>query len=267
MTTRTRTPAAASAWVRALVSGPERPAEVVHAGADAVYLDVAGSCLGVMSAGATAVPCGLLTTLPAVDALVSSSRTGRVGAGRVALGDHDVVPTRLVDASVPRLSGAQVERAARILGPVVAGRTAAAREELADDALERLAGGDAAAVGALLGRGSGLTPLGDDVLAGWLATAAAADALTTDAPAAALLAEVARGARAATTLLSATLLDCAARGDVLPEYRRLLLDLADPRDPSPVASVDALVAVGHTSGAGLALGTSLALRHLASRSA
>jgi len=73
-------------------------------------------------------------------------------------------------------------------------------------------------------------------------------------------------ARSMTTLLSATLLDCAARGDVLPEYRRLLLDLAAPHGQGVDDSVDALLRVGHTSGAGLMLGTVLALRHLASRS-
>ncbi|HEX6514572.1 MAG TPA: DUF2877 domain-containing protein [Nocardioidaceae bacterium] len=265
MTTRTRTPAAAPAWVRDLVAGAERPAAVVHVGADAVYLDVDGRCLGIMSATGTAVPCGLRTALPAVDVLVPLSREALVGDGRVALGDHDVVPARVVDASVPGLTGRQVSRAAGLLPALVADRTEEVARELAGEALDGLVRADPAAVTELLGRGSGLTPLGDDVLAGWLATAVAAGALRT-APATAVAAEVAARAPAGTTLLSATLLDCAARGEVLPQYRRLLLDLADPREPSPAAALDALVAVGHTSGAGLALGTSLALRHLASRS-
>ncbi len=69
-----------------------------------------------------------------------------------------------------------------------------------------------------------------------------------------------------TTLLSATLLDCARRGDVVPEFRRLLVDLTGPDTAGLDDSLTALLRVGHTSGAGLALGTLLALRHLASRS-
>ena len=84
---------------------------------------------------------------------------------------------------------------------------------------------------------------------------------------------VRRLAPAATTALSATLLACALRGDVLPEFRLLVLDLADPRTPTPRPCgragrdlVQALLRVGHTSGAGLLLGATLALHHLASRS-
>ena len=100
----------------------------------------------------------------------------------------------------------------------------------------------------LLGRGPGLTPLGDDVLAGWL-TACAALGRPDD-----LLAAAVRRRLGVTTLLSATLLDCAARGEALPQ----LADwLADPTD----ATADALLAVGATSGAGLMAGAGMALAH------
>ena len=64
----------------------------------------------------------------------------------------------------------------------------------------------------LVGRGDGLTPLGDDVLCGWLAARARRVARPTRRR---------RGPCAAprrTTLLSATLLDCALHGEVLPEF-------------------------------------------------
>ena len=61
---------------------------------------------------------------------------------------------------------------------------------------------------------------------------------------------------------------------MLPEFRLLVLDLADPRTADPEtllqsrveSRVQALLRVGHTSGAGLLLGATLALHHLASRS-
>jgi hypothetical protein len=56
----------------------------------------------------------------------------------------------------------------------------------------------------------------------------------------------------ASTLLSAALLRCAARGQVLPQAAELLRALCGG---DPVAStLDALLAVGATSGAALALG-------------
>ena len=93
----------------------------------------------------------------------------------------------------------------------------------------------------LLGRGPGLTPLGDDVLAGWFATRAALG--TPDA----VLAGAVRRRLGVTTLLSATLIDCAIRGEVLPQLGAWLAA------PAP-ATRDALLAVGATSGAGLMTG-------------
>ncbi len=112
----------------------------------------------------------------------------------------------------------------------------------------------AATVGQLLGRGAGLTPLGDDVLCGWIATHRAAGVPTP---------EVDRAVRAGlhrTTLLSATLLDCALHGEVLPELGRFLRAVGTAAEPGRAAD---LRAVGGTSGAGLLLGARLALDDLA----
>jgi Protein of unknown function (DUF2877) len=98
----------------------------------------------------------------------------------------------------------------------------------------------------LLGHGPGLTPLGDDVLAGWFATRAALGVPD------AVLAGAVRRRLGATTLLSATLIDCALHGEALPQLAAWL------RDPCP-ATRQALLAVGATSGAGLLTGASLAL--------
>lgn len=261
MSARAAIPAAAPAWVRSVLAGPERQANVVHRGADAVYLDVDGACLGVLSAGATAVPCAARTTLTALPSDLRHAETARVGAGRVLLGDSEVAVVRALDAAVPRLDVAAAPAAQRRLTDAVGGKIDHVCAELPVEALEALTEGDPSGVPALLGRGTGLTPLGDDVLAGWVATVVAAG--VTASPVAAA---VAQHACSMTTLLSATLLDCARRGDVVPEFRRLLVDLTAPDTAGLDDSLTALLRVGHTSGAGLALGTLLALRHLASRS-
>jgi hypothetical protein len=264
MTTRTRIPAAAPAWVRSVLAGPDRPARVVHTGADAVYLDVGGSCLGVLSTVATAVPCAVRTGLPELPAELLAAQQAVVGDGRLALAETDVVVTRTVAADVPRLGPAEVFGTSHRLAAAVGGQVDHVRAELPYDALEALVLGDPDAVLALLGRGSGLTPVGDDVLAGWVATVVAGTSPSAgEAP---VTQVVSQHAPAMTTLLSATLLDCARRGDVIPQFRTLLLALSGPDRSAIDDAVDTLLKVGHTSGAGLVLGTVLALRHLASRS-
>lgn len=261
MTAATRIPAAAPAWVRSLVDGPERAARVVHRGTDAVYLEVDGWCLGVLSSRATAVPCAARTGLAELPTALQAADRAVVGDGGLSLGDTAVVLARTVDARVPSLAGDRLAVAAQRLAGSVGGRLDPVRAELGAEALQALADGPVEAVPLLLGRGSGLTPVGDDVLAGWMATAVAAGAAA--AGHAAVSSAVARDAGTATTLLSATLLDCARRGDVIPEFRALLLALGDGTGVDD--AVDALLGVGHTSGAGMALGTLLALRHLAPR--
>jgi hypothetical protein len=112
---------------------------------------------------------------------------------------------------------------------------------------------DPDAVGRLVGRGDGLTPLGDDVLCGWLATCRAAGVDTAEVD------DAVRNALPRTTLLSATLLDCALHGEVLPEHAAWLSALGTPAEP---ARATALMRVGASSGAGLLAGSRLALDQL-----
>jgi hypothetical protein len=108
-----------------------------------------------------------------------------------------------------------------------------------------------AAVARLLGRGPGLTPTGDDVLAGALVSLNALGA-----PAAgSLAAAVAASAPTATTKVSVALLRHAARGECIPQLADLLEAVSHGTDsgaasPLPRAA-GALLAVGHCSGAGL----------------
>lgn len=243
---RRRVPAAATRGVAALLSGPEQSATVVHAGSSAAYLRLAdGGCVALLATSARAVPCGLRTTEPRLRVTVGAEAT--VGGGALLLEEYDVRVGRLVDAGVPRPPSPS-DPAPILRHP----RVRAVRAELPGAALAALTEDDPTAVEALLGRGSGLTPVGDDVLCGYLA------ARPGHPPA--VVAEVERLARRRTTALSAALLACAADGEVLPEYADLVRELA-----APAVALDRLVAVGHTSGAGLALGLGLALTASARR--
>jgi hypothetical protein len=94
----------------------------------------------------------------------------------------------------------------------------------------------------LAGRGGGLTPSGDDVLCGYTAGLVLWHGRTAEA------ATIAEAASRRTTLLAATLLRHAARGE-LPEPAHALLERGDPRP---------LGCFGHSSGQALLLGLALA---------
>jgi hypothetical protein len=201
-------PARVAAHLRSAADGT---VAVVHRGPDAVYLEVAGRCVGVVGTRATAVPCALrsaLDTLPDV-------ATASVRGGVLHLGERPVVVGRLVDVSVAPL-------------PLVGTP-------------------GAADVAALVGRGDGLTPYGDDVLCGWLAVTRAAGIPTPEEDA------LVRSLASTTTLLSATLLECAMAGEVVPEFGAWLAGTG------PVAAVQR---IGHSSGRGLVEGARLALSGL-----
>ena len=109
---------------------------------------------------------------------------------------------------------------------------------------------DAASVADLVGRGDGLTPLGDDVVCGWLAGHRAAGVPTPDVDAAV------RRLLPRTTTLSATLLECALAGEVADPVAAYLRSLATPGADAARARLEAF---GHSSGLGLAHGLDLAL--------
>ncbi|MDO9378387.1 MAG: DUF2877 domain-containing protein [Nocardioidaceae bacterium] len=242
-----RTVRAAATWraARALAGEP-RTARVVADGPHAVYADDEGRCVAVLSATATHVPMGLRTALarlPRHDGVL------HLGAGRVALGDVDVRLGRVVDLAVPSLPDLGGACAADL-----AVGTAPARLELPATVLAALAAADADAVPLLLGRGTGLTPTGDDVLAGWLVARRAAG-LDLD-PVAGRVRDL---APSRTSFVSAAMLAHALDGEATPPLRTWLVRLAARPDDPDEAARAALLAVGHTSGAGLALGVALAL--------
>ena len=118
----------------------------------------------------------------------------------------------------------------------------------------------------LAGLGPGLTPAGDDALAGFAAVMALLSPyISIDAAPGNFIAEtIAISARTCTTALSAALIMHAARGEVAEHLGSLLLALALPAEASETVlfMADRLLAFGATSGGDTLLGTLLGLRVL-----
>ncbi len=241
------TPGAAGALLRHRLRTSPGEGVVLHAGAHAVYARVGGHVVGVTSRHATHVPAAIRTSLTRLPATrVGDPAVVRDGALRVA--GLRVSVSRVVATGVPDLPDPTA--AARLLAAHLPDLRDS-RDRLPTAALAALAAGDPGAVPRLLGLGDGLTPLGDDVLTGWLvATRAAGGDVEPVAGAVTRLSD-------RTTALSAALLADAAAGECLPELRRLLLALRAGRGVASAAA--AVAAVGHTSGSGLLLGVHLAL--------
>ena len=233
--------------IRALLDGPSATGTVVHAGRQAVYADLGGRVVGILARGAVHVPCGIATTLTELPEIAVGA-TAVVGGGVLQIGALSVGVDRLVPTFAPRLAD-RLLAWGRLLA--VSPDISPAERQLPAPALARLAVGDADAVPLLVGRGDGLTPVGDDVLAGWLVTTRAAGG---DVRA---VASAVRATAHRTTSLSASLLAHAIDGAAIPPFRGLLTALATGREVAD--AVADLASVGHTSGAGMLLGACLAL--------
>lgn len=190
---------------------------LLHRARLAAYVDLDGWALGLVDPAASRPPNALVLG-PGVLAGLTLGDV-RVRAGRLLLDGRPVAVGRLHDPTVPSLGGGGPEP-------------------------------DPPDVAALVGRGAGLTPEGDDLLCGWLAAHRATGTPTprTDA--------LVRAHLHRTTLLSATLLEAALLGEALPELGAWLAARGGPHEPALAA---ALTAVGHTSGAALLRGARCAL--------
>lgn len=256
---------AAPAWIGDRVHQSPHRGRVLHVGVDAVYFTSHADVLGITSRHATAIPCTIATRLETVHELFGIDRPARVGddvtigSGSVRLGDTEVRIGRFVDYRMHRLPSADVTS---MRGHLLATTGESSQSaEIQPAVLELLRTTPADALPSVLGLGSGLTPFGDDVVCGMLATLLAND----DACAPGLRDEVLRLAPHRTTALSATLLRRAADGDVLPAFADLVRALHD--DPDHVStSIAQLLSIGHTSGAGMMLGLRIALDHIITRS-
>ena len=261
--------AAAAAAVRPLVDGGPCAGLVIGSFARAVILGIrtpdGPRVLSLLAARAVAVPNGvMLIGDPAAFACCRPGDPATVGDGEIRVGDLRVRVVRSWECRVHRVrataDGVGSLAAAAAASPIGVPRPAV-------DALggALAAGGRrqdlGAAVAGLVGLGRGLTPGGDDVLAGLMTGLHACGGATL----AARIGDLAlQGVSDRTTLLSADLLRLAADGQACTEALDLLRLLDRPRpvvDDSAVSrAIDRILSIGHTSGADLATGLALGLR-------
>lgn len=258
--------AAASTAMRPVLAGPTRRAELLGVARGALYLRICEPprVLAVLSHDAVRLPCGVLMASTSAE-LPLTSLAPRGSAGFVAgedavgwTGPAGPVVVRVVREWAPArpargaVSASALAAAHAALAGTDSGIDAGLLPELGLAASDGCAGNNTAGIAVatrLLGSGPGLTPSGDDVLAGFL-TGAAAFGLE----AAPLRQAIAILAPARTTALSATLLWHAARGECIDEVAALAAILTG-RDHSRMGpAIRRLLSVGHSSGAALALG-------------
>jgi hypothetical protein len=246
--------AAGSLSVKALINRPTRQATLLAAFPTAVYVRLFDDqVIALLTRDAVRLPCGLVLAATSTEQpLIELHRSVATGAGQVRVGSMTVEISRTISVSAPAglvPDAAAVERAGRELeqlgftehGPGLVDTLAASLlgpQEVVDP------------VRRLLGAGSGLTPSGDDVLAGFLVASQSFGVCADE-----LRSAVSTHASGATTDLSAALLRHAARGESIPQVDALLRALAAGRALNRVDEALAdLVRVGHTSGVALATG-------------
>ena len=246
---------AASTVLEPLLLGPRRPGRLLGASAAAAYVHVEGAgavdVIALVPPSSVRLPLAMVVggALPPVGGDVS------VGDGALHVGADTWAPARWFDprpgdVGEPKPSAVAAAVAVlRRLGPGELGLD----PERAWRAVAALVAGEAGPAVALLGEGPGLTPAGDDVVAG----AVAVCALRGHAAGLRVVPDVLAGARAATTSLSAALLACAAAGQVVPPAATLLAALGGAGEVG--GALADLRSVGSTSGTALAVGMVAAL--------
>jgi hypothetical protein len=273
----TAVPASASIGVAELLRGPVRPARVLMSVPAAVYLSVPGErgtdVVGVLTSDAARLPLGCVLFRPSNGrplVALPSGAPAEVGGGRIVVGDLAVSaaawwnPRPKLPSARPALLPEGVRHLRNALygegvphssftlpglptgpgGPLAALRGAVRRADL--DAALRTAT-------RLIGLGPGLTPAGDDVMAGTMAGLV----LLGHPAAERFAAGVYSLAAGRTTDLSRALLRHAACGRVSGEYAAVLHALVGERPLAP--AVAGLLATGSTSGRAMALGLCTAI--------
>ena len=239
-------PGAASLAVRGLLTGRRLTGRVVAVFPSCAYADVAGRLVAVEASDGLRLPCAVVLGQRGRDRPLSAVRVGQpvgAGSGRIRLGGLTVHVGRWWAPAAPRGATPWPDGKVPIPQPDPLGVR-----------------WDEFVLG-LLGLGPGLTPAGDDLLAGLLVGLANRPEIRDP-----LAAAVLRHAPARTTWLSAELLRLAAGGLAAPPVARVADALAGHGSPVDLESATAeLLAIGHTSGAALARGLLLAaeldLRH------
>ena len=230
---------AASSAVRDLLAGPARSGRLVAAFPRCAYADVGGRLVALEAADGLRLPCAVTLAVPAQQRPLAGLAPG----DQVTAGDRRLVVSDLV-VEVGRWWAPARPRDAAAREPSARGAQVGAAPEPGWDNL----------VLGLLGLGPGLTPAGDDLLAGLLVGLSARPDLRDP-----LAVAVQRHAPARTTWLSAELLLLAATGLAAPAVVAVADALAGHgSDDALRRALPALLAVGHTSGRALARGLLLA---------
>jgi hypothetical protein len=291
---RVALPAVGSSSVADLVRGTARPATVLACFPRAMYLGHDGGVLVIEASDGVHLPNGVVVARHSSQRPLAAARSatrGRIGDGRVVVGDLEVQVRRwrrtrpvLRTATTGTLRRSAEEAAAALArsAPPLPAALQEARQRLVT-ALGASASADALHIARreLLGRGAGSTPSGDDVLAGLLAgttllaevvvgsdevvvgsdevvfgsdevVVGADEVVAVAAGARDLGVGIAALAPDATTAISASLLVHASRGEVVAPAAQLLSTLTGRGAVEP--AVARLVAVGSSSGRDLAAG-------------
>ena len=263
----------ASTAVVPLLKGAVRAARVVGVATRAAYLQVQdpdGALVALVTQDAVRVP-NAVVILPrhgqAPFAAVRPGMAATMGGGRIRAGQLQVAVAGTWAPGQPRFTqrARAFARAGELAGLIAStvpalprylsapvSRFADALAAVDNEAVEHAALG-------LLGLGPGLTPSGDDIVAGALVTlrafAGAPPALAARADTVART--VVSSAPGRTSLVSADLLGHAAAGRCVPQLAALLAAL--DRGGSLDAPLCALLSVGHSSGGDLTRGVGIAL--------
>jgi hypothetical protein len=261
-----RVPGVASTAIRDTLSEPQTPATVLGTASHAVWLLVGGEVLVASTRDATRLPNGIEIAADAAADVFRTVHHGAaitVGLGQVLFQGLTIDVVRWWDPSpaLRRTSAAQLASAIMGLPEIVPDIES---RPLSASLSEGSTPGFLAAAESLIGRGPGLTPEGDDYLAGALAaTRTLGDALGRSDRAAVLdsIADpLMRLASNRTTTFSAALIDHAVAGRVAAPAGSLLRALTGRGNVA--GSHRDLTHVGHTSGPALAAGMILGARSL-----
>lgn len=261
-----RMPGVASTAIRGVLAEPHTPATVMGTASHAVWLLVGDEVIVASTRDATRLPNGLEIAADAAADAFGTVRHGSlvtVGLGQILLKGLTLDVVRWWDPrpALRETSAAQLATAITNLPtavPDVESRPLA--DALSVGSTEEIL----AAAEQLIGRGSGLTPEGDDYLAGALAATRTLGEALGRADTSPLLDSLAvplmRLTSIRTTAFSAALLSHAVAGRVAAPAGTLLRALTGRGDV--VAGHRDLTRVGHTSGPALAAGMILGARSL-----
>src|SRR3954447_22260164 len=253
-------PGWASTSIGGVITGSLRGGTVLADGPAASYLALPDEngpdlLLGLLAPDAVRLPIGMCVLegpLPVRGTAVY------VGEGRITSPDCAWQPVRWWDPR-PRLDVSELLAHADLLLDVVGAEPAGAfglPPSGAPAVAAALAEADLTPAYGVLGLGPGLTPTGDDVVAGACAVLAIVGRLADSVRTA-----VDAHAHIRTTALSSALVAAAGRGEMIPQAARLLSSVAGGDSPARVAAAArSLFAVGSPSGHDLAAGLAGALK-------